>query len=185
MFNGMFNGMFTDISHKDEEIHEITKPGSYIFYFENKIGDVTFDIMCSDANVKIYGLYRGKNVQQFTLNLTQNHKNSNSTSTVLIKSILDDKSLLDIKSTISIDKKGLNTIAHFTNHNLLLSKDARTTISPQLEVIPSDVECTHATTTAPLDKKQLQYLTTRGITTTKAKQLLIDGFINEVLQIKK
>ncbi len=141
--------------------------------------------MCSDANVKIYGLYRGKNAQKFTLNLTQNHKNPNSKSMTLIKSTLDDKSVLNIKSAISIDKKGDDTIAHFTNHNLLLSKNAHTTISPQLEVIPSDVECTHATTTAPLDKKQLQYLTARGITIAKARQLLIDGFLDEILKIKE
>ncbi|MEA3323230.1 MAG: SufD family Fe-S cluster assembly protein, partial [Patescibacteria group bacterium] len=79
---------------------------------------------------------------------------------------------------------GVDTIAHFTNHNLLLNKNAHTTISPQLEVMPSDVECTHATTTAPLNKKQLQYLSARGMTNTQAKQLLIDGFINEISRIK-
>lgn len=177
--------MFKDISQKNEKVYKIAKPGDYIFYFENKTGDITFDISCSDANVKIYGLYRGKDTQQFTLNLIQNHESPNSKSTVLIKSILDDKSTLNIKSTIFIDKKGLNTIAHFTNHNLLLNNNAHTKISPQLEVMPSDVECTHATTTAPLDKKQLQYLTARGITNAKAKQLLIDGFINDTLQIKE
>jgi len=180
----MFKGMFKDISQENKKVYKITKPGDYIFYFENKIGNITFDISCSDANVKIYGLYRGKDTQQFTLNIGQNHIAPNSKSIAIIKSILDNKSILEITSTISIDKKGVDTIAHFTNHNLLLNKNAHTIISPQLEVMPSNVECTHATTTAPLNKKQLQYLSTRGITNTKAKQLLIDGFINEILQIK-
>ncbi|MEA3323460.1 MAG: SufD family Fe-S cluster assembly protein, partial [Patescibacteria group bacterium] len=89
------------MSLENKKIYKITKPGDYIFYFENKIGDITFDISCSDANVKIYGLYRGKDTQQFTLNIKQNHTAPNSKSVAIIKSILDDKSTLNITSTIS------------------------------------------------------------------------------------
>ena len=180
MFNGMFNGMFKDISTDKKEIYKITKPGDYLFYFENKIGNLTFDIKCEDANVKIYGLYTGKNKDNFMLNIKQNHTVPNSATTVLIKSVLDNTSRLNITSTIFIGEKGINTNASFTNKNLLLSNKAQTIISPQLEVIPGDVQCTHATSTSPLDTKQLQYLIARGIDIVKARKLLIKGFINEV-----
>jgi Fe-S cluster assembly protein SufD len=180
MFNGMFNGMFKDITTDKQENYKITKSGNYLFYFENKIGTLTFDINCKKANVEIYGLYIGKNKDDFTLKINQNHTTSNSKSAVLIKSVLDNKSKLNITSTISIKEKGANTDASFINKNLLLSSKTQTSISPQLKVIPGEVQCTHATSTSPLDAKQLQYLIARGINVSQARKLLIKGFINEI-----
>ncbi len=176
--------MFKNISRKNKNVYKITKPGNYVFYFENKTDSIIFNIQCEKVDVQIYGLYRGKNSDQFTLDIVQNHTVPNSKSSVLIKSILDNKSKLNITSTISIDKNGSNTIANFINQNLLLNNSAHAIISPQLQVVPGDVECTHATTTSPLDALQLQYLTTRGINIDKAKQLLIDGFVQEIQKNK-
>jgi Fe-S cluster assembly protein SufD len=172
--------MFTEISNETKKLYQITKPGDYIFYFENKIGEITFDISNSEATVKIYGLYQCINNDKFKLSIKQNHTAPNSTSTVFIKSILKNKSSLNITSTITISKNATKTNAHFTNRNLLLHKNSHAIISPQLEVIPGNVECTHATTTAPLNQKQLNYLIMRGISNLEARKLLINGFINDI-----
>ena len=177
--------MYKDITHDNQTTYEITKPGEYIFYFENKNGSITFNITCENASVYIYGLYQGKNEDNFILHITQNHISPNATSQSIIKSVLDDKSTLNFTGTICIDKKAINSIAHLTNHNLLLSKSAHAITKPQLEIIPGQVECTHSAITAPLNKYQLRYLTMRGIKLTNAKQLLIDGFVTKILKIKK
>ena len=174
--------MFTNISNDTKKTYQITKSGDYIFYFENKIGEVVFDILHPNVNVKVYGLYQTTNTDEFKLSIKQNHTAPNSTSTVFIKSVLKNKSILSITSTISISKEATKTNAHFINHNLLLDKKAHTIISPQLEVIPSNVECTHATITAPLNQEQLDYLIMRGISKHKANELLLNGFINDIQQ---
>ncbi len=177
--------MYKNITNDDQTTYEITKPGEYIFYFENKNGSITFNITCENASVYIYGLYQGKNEDNFILHITQNHISPNATSQSIIKSVLDDKSTLNFTGTICIDKKAINSIAHLTNHNLLLSKSAHAITKPQLEIIPGQVECTHAATTSPLNKKQIYYLMARGISIKEAEQLLIYGFMDEIKNIKK
>ncbi len=177
--------MYKDITNDNQEIYEITKPGEYVFYFENKVGNLSFNIACENIDVKIYGLYQCNNLDKLTLNITQKHSAPNSTSNVLIKSILRDKSTFNFTGTINIKRGAVNSIAHLTNNNLLLSESAHIITNPQLEVIPGEVECTHAATTSPLNQKQINYLETKGLPENNAKQLLINGFINEILQIKK
>jgi len=178
--------MFKNITKDNTKNYKITNAGEYVFYFENKNGNVTFDIRCENADVKIYGLYTDDtNPQKFKLHITQKHTTPNSESTTIIKSTLKNESTLNITSTINIDINGINTNAHFVNKNLLLNDKAQTIVTPQLEVIPGNVSCTHATSTTPLDKYQLQYLVTRGINVETAQQLLIEGFLNEILILKK
>ncbi len=176
--------MFVDITHEKKEKYTITKSGEYIFYFENKNGKLVFDLLCPDATVAVYGLYRGYGNENFTLSITQNHHAPESESTVLIKSILDKKSVLKLTGTIHIAKNARKTTAHFTNRNLILNKKAHVITQPQLEVIPGDVTCTHAATTAPPDKDCIAYLANRGINEKRAKDLLIKGFADEILNIK-
>ncbi|XLQ20440.1 MAG: SufB/SufD family protein [Candidatus Moraniibacteriota bacterium] len=177
--------MFRDITTDNQEIYKITVPGDYVFYFENKTNNLIFDIQCEDAHVKIYGLYTCKNSDAFNLHITQRHSSPNSISNVLIKSILYDKSNFNFTGVIDILKEAINSTANLENYNLLLSDKAHVITSPQLEVVPNEVNCKHSAKIIPLDTAQLNYMTSRGISIEAAKQLLIDGFTDEILQIKK
>ncbi len=176
--------MFIDITENTKKTYKITSPGKYIFYFKNKTCNITFDIACENANVKIYGLYKCTNSDEITLNITQKHSAPNSKSDILIKSILQDKSTFNFTGLINISKNAINSTAHLTNKNLLLSDTAQIITSPQLEVASSNVNCKHSAQTTPLDIEQLNYLITRGISKSDAEQLLVNGFINKIKSIK-
>lgn len=177
--------MIKDITNNPQSTYIISKPGDHVFYFENLSTDITFIIDTEDADVQIYGLYQGKNADTFTTAITQVHNKPNSTSTTLIKSVLDDASQLNFTGTIRIEKDAQNSKATLTNKNLLLSEKASALSNPQLEVLPHEVECTHAAVTTPLDHDQLSYLTARGISENEAEKLLIDGFIAEITQYRE
>jgi Fe-S cluster assembly protein SufD len=68
-----------------------------------------------------------------------------------------------------------------TNHNLVLSEDARADSQPQLEIYADDVKCTHGATLGPLDPKELFYLQSRGLAPSEARALLTYGFGGEIL----
>jgi Fe-S cluster assembly protein SufD len=99
--------------------------------------------------------------------------------------VLNDNSKLTFTGTVHIKKEALNSIAHLVNHNLLLNKSASAIANPQLEVYPSEVECTHCAKTIPLPQTQINYLQTRGLSINNAKELLANGFVDEILKIKK
>jgi len=68
-----------------------------------------------------------------------------------------------------------------TNHNLLLSTDARADSQPQLEIYADDVKCTHGSTVGPLDEGALFYLESRGLARAAAAAMLTYGFAAEIL----
>lgn len=176
--------MFKNITNDNQTTHTITKPGKHIYYFENKIGELTFSIECENVEVFIYGLYQGNKENKFNLKTTQHHKHPNSESHLLIKTVLDDKSQFDYEGKIRIEKLAQKTQASLKNENLIVSDNAKVTTLPQLEILPNDVKCSHAATVSDLNKDQLYFLMFRGVSENDAKELLIQGFIEEVLKIK-
>ena len=50
-----------------------------------------------------------------------------------------------------------------------------------LEIYADDVKCSHGSTSGSIDQDAIHYLMTRGIDLKLAKQLLINGFLNDIL----
>ena len=77
--------------------------------------------------------------------------------------------------TQNVDRWGLR-------RNLLLSPEAHADAIPGLEILADDVRCTHAAAIAQVDKNQLFYLTSRGLTEADAKSLVIEGFLEALVE---
>jgi Fe-S cluster assembly protein SufD len=52
---------------------------------------------------------------------------------------------------------------------------------PELEIFCDDVKCTHGATIGSLDRQQEFYLQSRGINKAVRESLLIQGFLQEVI----
>jgi Fe-S cluster assembly protein SufD len=66
--------------------------------------------------------------------------------------------------------------------NLLLSDDSEANSMPGLEILADNVRCTHGATSGQIDKDELFYLRTRGISVPVAQRLIVAGFLNEVIE---
>jgi Fe-S cluster assembly protein SufD len=53
---------------------------------------------------------------------------------------------------------------------------------PGLEILADNVRCTHGATSGQIDEDELFYLRSRGIPPVVAKQLIVAGFLNEVIE---
>ena len=49
-----------------------------------------------------------------------------------------------------------------------------------LEILANDVRCTHGSTTGQLDKEQLYFAKTRGLSEKEAQKMLLEGFIGDI-----
>ena len=67
---------------------------------------------------------------------------------------------------------------HQNHRAVLLSDKAKVISVPQLEIWADDVKCAHGSAIGPLDKDQLFYLQTRGLTEHQAKKILLSSFFN-------
>jgi Fe-S cluster assembly protein SufD len=62
-----------------------------------------------------------------------------------------------------------------------LSKGPRADSIPGLEILADDVRCTHGATVGKIDENELFYLYSRGIPEAEAKQLIVMGFFEHIM----
>ncbi len=156
------------------------KPGRYVAIFRNLSGKFDFILNSPGIDLQIYGLFVGKNADQFKIETIQHHNAPGSTSNLLIKGVFDDESKFIYQGLIRIEKEAQKSHAYQKNQNLILSPKTFVDSRPFLEILANDVFCTHGSTTGKLDQEQLYYLKSRGIEEKQAQKLLIRGFINEI-----
>ena len=66
--------------------------------------------------------------------------------------------------------------------NLILSDKSTVHSNPQLEIHNDDVKCSHGSATGQIDDEAIYYMRTRGINEKLAKQLILNSFIDEIIE---
>ncbi|EQB63158.1 MAG: FeS assembly protein SufD [candidate division Zixibacteria bacterium RBG-1] len=143
--------------------------------------EIETELAGSGASAYIFGLTIGNGQQTFEQHTLQDHKAPHTTSDLLFKTALLDSAYAVYSGLIKVEKQAQKTDAYQANRNLLLSDKAKADTLPKLEILANDVRCTHGATVGPIDPEQFFYLISRGIEDKVAKQLLIEGFFDEVL----
>jgi Fe-S cluster assembly protein SufD len=133
------------------------------------------------ANAKVTGAYYLTGSEHADYDTTQEHAAPNTTSDLFFKGVLDDHSRAVWRGVIRVDKGAQKTDAYQENRNLLLSHDARADSIPGLEIEANDVRCTHGATIGQIDKLQLFYLMSRGLSRFEAERLIVRGFFQPIL----
>ena len=71
---------------------------------------------------------------------------------------------------------------HQLSKTLLLSDRAEIDTKPELEIFADDVKCSHGAAAGELDDDALFYLRARGIGLAAARRMLIEAFLDDLLQ---
>lgn len=151
--------------------------GSSMSRFENQ---VVLD--GPHAQAELLSLAVANDAQEFDQRTFQEHYAAYTTSNLLYKNALLDTSHTIFSGMIKVHPEADKTDAYQTNHNLLLSEDAVASSLPGLEIEANDVKCSHGATSGKLDENELFYMLSRGISKKAAQQLLIFGFLEEILE---
>jgi Fe-S cluster assembly protein SufD len=122
-----------------------------------------------------------RGAQEFDQRTLQSHQAPNTGSNLLYKNALLDQARTIFSGLIVVDPEAQKTDAYQSNRNLLLSDEAEANSLPGLEIQANDVRCTHGATSGHVDDEQLFYLQSRGIPPAVARELLVFGFFEEVL----
>lgn len=133
----------------------------------------------ADAMIRIISVLSGS--ASVTVHTVQHHTDKNSRSNLLVKNIVSDTSSFVFDGNIIVDKIADKTDAYQRNENLLLSADAKVISRPTLEILASDVRCTHGATTGEIPFDELWYLKTRGLSHSEAQKMYVQGFLASAL----
>jgi Fe-S cluster assembly protein SufD len=129
----------------------------------------------------LFSIYFGSGDQTLDFRTFQDHAAPDTTSNLLFKGAVDDRSRSVYTGLIRVRPEGAGTNAFQTNRNVKLSPDAWAESVPNLAIENNDVHCSHASTVGPIDEEQEFYLQSRGVPPDVAERLIVAGFFDEVL----
>ena len=110
-----------------------------------------------------------------------NHIGSNCSSNVGMRSILEKGVECSFQALIDIENKIKNSKAEQDCRAILLDEKASMNAKPEMKIFNNDVVCKHGTTIGSLNKDQIFYLNSRGLSKSRAEKILLQGIINEYI----
>ena len=144
------------------------------------------EINCSlnkdHGSIFINGIINLENKNHHEIKTTVNHNEENCKSYQLIKCVLNDNSKGIYQGKIFVDSKAQKTDGYQLSRALLLNEDTEFNAKPELEIYADDVKCSHGSTSGNIDENSIFYLMSRGLTYKQSKQLLINGYVAEVVE---
>ena len=167
------------------DLHIIQEAGSrvkiHVINFASAVNTITIEQAGEGCTTEIYALAYLQGTEKVSTETHVKHAVGGGTSNQLIKFVLDDEAQGRFIGDLKIVPDAQKTEAHQTNRNLLLSENAEMRTQPQLEIYADDVQATHGASTGQLDETALFYMQQRGIDKQKARQLLVNAFMKDVL----
>src|SRR5690606_6320367 len=133
----------------------------------------------------LYGLYMLDGQSHVDNHTSVDHRKANAFSNELYKGVMDDSSKGVFNGKIFVRPNAQKTNAFQSNNNILLTNEASIDTKPQLEIWADDVKCSHGATTGQLDREQMFYLQTRGLSKVQARAVLLKAFAGDVIQHTK
>lgn len=136
-----------------------------------------------NAEARLNGVWMLADSKEAHAHILMDHQAPNCRSMQLFKGALNDLSRSSFEGKIMVRQAAQKTEAFQLNNNLLLSDRANADSKPNLEIFADDVKASHGATVGQLDKEHIFYMKTRGFSEGDARNLLVYGFCEEVIDL--
>jgi len=130
----------------------------------------------------INGIFSLNEKRHHEIRTSINHLIDNTKSYQLIKSVLDNDSKSVYQGKIFVNPEAQKTDGYQLSKAILLSENAEFNAKPELEIYADDVKCSHGSASGSLNQDSIFYLMSRGLNYKQAKELLINGFLLDVVE---
>ena len=130
----------------------------------------------------VNGIFSLNDKQHHEIRTEINHLVENTKSYQLIKSVLGKNTKSVYQGKIFVDSKAQKTDGYQLSKAILLDETSEFNAKPELEIYADDVKCSHGSASGSLDENSIFYLMSRGLSYQQSKELLINGFLLDVIE---
>ena len=130
----------------------------------------------------VNGIFNLDNNKNHEIRTSINHLNENTKSYQLIKSVLGENTKSAYQGKIFVKSNAQKTDGYQLSKAILLSDNSEFNAKPELEIYADDVKCSHGSASGSLNQDSIFYLMSRGLNYKEAKELLINGFLLDVVE---
>ena len=110
------------------------------------------------------------------------HDAVNCESRQVFKKVLRNGATGVFQGKILVKADAQKTDGYQISQGLLLDDNSNFLAKPELEIYADDVKCSHGSTSGSIDLNSVHYLKSRGIPEKEAYQMLVNGFLSEILE---
>ena len=170
---------FNNIVQNKNTISEtfILSSGSNFFKSE-----INCNLKGEHSSAFVNGIFSLDKNKHHEIRTTINHLTENTKSYQLIKSVLEDSSKAVYQGKIYVNSVAQKTDGYQLSKAILLNKDSEFNAKPELEIYADDVKCSHGSASGSLNEDSIFYLMSRGLSYNQARELLINGFLLDVVE---
>lgn len=143
--------------------------------------DIVVNVDGEGAETHVYGMAIEGNDQQIDNYTFIGHNKPHCNSNELFKYVLDDNAVGGFTGRILVAEGSEKVEAYQANRNIVASDTAKIHTKPQLEIYCDDVKCSHGTAIGQLNQDAIFYMQQRGIPLDQARTLLMQAFMNDVI----
>ena len=147
----------------------------------NKL-DIEIDLSEEYSKSSVFSALNLVNSEHQEIKTRINHNAPNCHSYQKVKNVLSNESKGIYQGKIFVKNIAQKTDAYQLSKALILEDSAEFDAKPELEIYADDVKCSHGSTSGSIDFDSIHYLKSRGIPEKEAFQMLIKGFLSEVLE---
>ena len=170
---------FNNIEQDTNSVSETFVLSSGSHFFKNEIN---CNLKGKYSSAFINGIFSLSDDRHHEIRTTINHLTENTKSYQLIKSILDDSSKAVYQGKIFVNSEAQKTDGYQLSKAILLDKASEFNAKPELEIYADDVKCSHGSASGSLNEDSIFYLMSRGLSYQQSKELLINGFLLDVIE---
>ena len=170
---------FNNIDQETNSISETFIFSSGSNYFKN---DINCNLNGEFSSAFINGIFSLKENKQHEIRTSINHLVENTKSYQLIKGVLGKNVKAVYQGRIFVDSKAQKTDGYQLSKAILLDETSEFNAKPELEIYADDVKCSHGSASGSLNENSIFYLMSRGLNYKQSKELLINGFLLDVVQ---
>lgn len=128
-------------------------------------------------------IFLGTDKSELDINYIMEIFGKRANANINVEGALTGNAKKNFKGTIDFKKGCTSSIGKESENTLLLSDNARSKSLPMLLCTEENVEGSHSSSTGRIGKKELFYLTSRGISENDAKKLLVRARFDKVLNM--
>ena len=147
----------------------------------NKL-DIEINLNEENSNSSVFSALNLMNNEHQEIKTRINHNTPHCHSYQKVKNVLNDESKGVYQGKIFVKNIAQKTDAYQLSKSLILNDAAEFDAKPELEIYADDVKCSHGSTSGSIDLNLIHYLKSRGIPEKEAYQMLIIGFLSEILE---
>ena len=130
----------------------------------------------------VNGIFSLNRQKHHEIRTSINHLTEQTKSYQLIKSVLENEARAVYQGKIYVNSEAQKTDGYQLSKAILLDETTEFNAKPELEIYADDVKCSHGSASGSLNENSIFYLMSRGLNYKEAKELLINGFLLDVIE---